>query len=162
MHSDERRSQQPGDERGLPTRDALLDPERDSTRDTTRKATQENTRDTAQNTARAPSPEPSREGDVGPGLDDLLGVLLHESTLWPLLIVIVASFGALGAGLVVLSVVDRNPFAAGALILMLGMTLDLLWRSRRRPGLRNLARGVGVIWLAALGLAGLAVWVGIA
>lgn len=106
----------------------------------------------------------SREEDArpSPGLDDLLGVLLRESTLWPLLIVIVASFGALGAGLVVLSLVDRNPFAAGALILMLGMTLDLLWRSRQRPGLRNLARGVGLVWLAALALAGLAVWVGIA
>jgi hypothetical protein len=74
----------------------------------------------------------------------------------------VASFGALGAGLVVLSLGDRNPFAAGALILLLGMTIDLLWRSRRRPGLRNLARGVGVIWLAALALAGIAIWVGIA
>jgi hypothetical protein len=104
----------------------------------------------------------SREEDGSPSLDDLLGVLLHESTLWPLLIVIVASFGALGAGLVVLSLGDRNPFAAGALILLLGMTIDLLWRSRRRPGLRNLARGVGVIWLAALALAGIAIWVGIA
>lgn len=106
--------------------------------------------------------DPSSEKDDSPGLDDLLGVLLHESTLWPLLIVIVASFGALGAGVIVLSVVDRNPFAAGALILLLGMTIDLLWRSRSRPGLRNLARGVGVIWLAALALAGLAIWLGLA
>ncbi len=108
------------------------------------------------------SQEPSREVEASPGLDDLLGVLWRESTLWPLLIVIVASFGALGAGLFVLSVVDRNPFAAGALILLVGMTLDLLWRARRRPRLRNLARSVGVIWLAALALAGLAVWLGIA
>jgi len=92
----------------------------------------------------------------------VLGVLLHESTLWPLLIVIVLSLGALGAALVVLGLVDRNPFAGVALLLVLGMTADLFWRSRSRRGLRHLARGVGMIWLAAFALAGLAVWLGIA
>lgn len=101
--------------------------------------------------------------DEGPThLDEVLGVLLHESTLWPLLIVIVLSLGALGAALVVLGLVDRNPFAGVALLLVLGMTADLFWRSRSRRGLRHLARGVGMIWLAAFALAGLAVWLGIA
>jgi len=142
MDSDEDRSPEPGDAGSQQTRDSARNPERDPARD--------------------PAHAPAREPDASPGLEELLGVLLHESTLWPLLIVIVLSFGSLGAGLIVLSVVDRNLFAAGALILMLGMTLDLLWRSRRRTGLRPLARGVALLWLAALALAGLAVWLGIA
>lgn len=103
-----------------------------------------------------PGPDDAPEPDSTPGIDDLLGVLLQESTLWPLLIVFVTSIGALGAALIVLSLVDRNPFAAAALLLIAGMTIDLFWRSRRRRALRNLARGVGLIWLAALALAGLA------
>jgi len=97
-----------------------------------------------------------REGP--PSLDELLGGVFEETTLWPLLIVLAVSGGTLGAALIVLAFADRNPFAAAALVLLLGMTLDLGWRARSRPRLRNLARGVGLLWLSATALAGVAYW----
>lgn len=97
-----------------------------------------------------------------PSVNDLLGLLARESTLWPLLIVMLASLGAFGAAMLVLAFVDRNLFAAAALVLVLGMTLDLAWRSRTRPGLRNLARAAGLLWGVAIALAGLAVYFGLA
>lgn len=103
-----------------------------------------------------------RNDDEFPGLDGLIGTFMGEPSLWPVLIVVLGSGGAFGAALLVLSFVDRNPFAAVALLLIGGMTLDLAVRSRRSPELRNLARLVGLLWLAAGGLAGLAIYTGIA
>jgi hypothetical protein len=105
---------------------------------------------------------PERDDDEFPGLDGLIGTFMGEPSLWPVLIVVLGSGGAFGAALLVLSFVDRNPFAAVALLLIGGMTLDLAVRSRRSPKLRNLARLVGLLWLAAGGLAGLAIYTGIA
>jgi hypothetical protein len=105
--------------------------------------------------------EPAEVDDQTPGLDELLGVLVQETTLWPLLIVIFLSTGAFGAGLLVLTGVDRNPFAAAALILIAGMSIDLAWRARTRPKLRRIARAIGLFWVASIALAALAVAFGI-
>jgi hypothetical protein len=97
-----------------------------------------------------------------PSANDLLGTLFEEASLWPLLTVILGSTGAFGAALLVLAGVDRNPFAAGALVLLFGMSVDLIVRSRRRPAIRNLAKLVAMFWTAAILLAIVAITTGIA
>jgi len=109
--------------------------------------------------------EPTRgqeEGDEFPGLDEMIGSFLSEPSLWPVLIVILGSSGAFGAAALVLTVVDRNPFTGVALLLLGGMSLDLILRSRRNPGLRNVAKLLMLIWGAAVVLAGIAAWTGLA
>ncbi|MFK7896950.1 MAG: hypothetical protein AB8G23_13990 [Myxococcota bacterium] len=109
------------------------------------------------------SPEQSDgDGDEFPNVDQIIGTFMKESSLWPVLIVLLGTAGAFGGAMLVLVGVDRNPFAAAALVLLLGMTTDLLIRSRKNQGLRNLARLVGLVWFVAACFAGLAVWTGLA
>jgi hypothetical protein len=79
-----------------------------------------------------------------------------------LLIVAIGSAGAFGAALLILTGIDRNPFAAAALLLILGMSVDVFLQARRKAVYRNLTRLVGLVWCAAIALAGLAIWTGIA
>ncbi len=102
------------------------------------------------------------DDDEFPNVDQIIGTFMKESSLWPVLIVMLGTAGALGGAILVLAGVDHSPFAAAALILLLGMTVDVAFRSRRNVGLRNLARLVGLIWLVAAAFAGLAVWSGVA
>ncbi len=110
--------------------------------------------------------DPARESEPGtedgmPSPNEILGTLFAESTLWPLLIVILGSLGSFGAALLVLALADRNVFAMAALALLAGMTVDVVVRSRSRPTLRNAARLLGLLWGVAAGLAGLAHWAGL-
>jgi len=105
---------------------------------------------------------PADEGDELPGVDAMIGTFLREPSLWPVLAVILGSGGAFTAALLVLAAVDRNPFAAAALLLILGMTIDVVIRARRHPSHRNGARLLLLVWSAGFALAGLAVWTGIA
>ncbi len=131
--------------------------------------------DEATRDAENPSPQSSsraeadpgratREDDDGgfPGPDELIGTFMREPALWPVLIVALGSAGAFGAALLILTAVDRNPFAAAALLLILGMSIDVGFRARRRAGYRNLARLIGLIWLASIAFAALAIWTGLA
>ena len=97
-----------------------------------------------------------------PSVDELIGSFMKEASLWPVLVVVIASAGAMGAAMIILTVVDRNPFAAAALLLVLGMSVDVLIQSRRHAHYRNGAKLIGLIWLAAVAFAGLAIWTGIA
>jgi hypothetical protein len=97
-----------------------------------------------------------------PNVDELIGNFMQEASLWPLLVVVIASAGAFGAALLILTGIDRNPFAAGALLLIFGMSVDVFIQARRKAVYRNLARLVGLIWCAAIALTGLAIWTGIA
>lgn len=110
-----------------------------------------------------PSLEPDRDDEPEdlPSANDIVGTLFEESTLWPLLIVILGSGGAFGAALLVLALGDRNLFAAAALVLLLGMTVDVGIRARRNPGSRNLAKVIFGLWLSSVFLAGIAVYTGI-
>lgn len=115
------------------------------------------------------TPNEERDGDGGdggddglPGFDQLIGTFMREPSLWPVLAVALGSGGAFAATLMVLAGVDRNPFAAAALLLVLGMTIDVVVRARRRPSYRNGARLLGLIWLAGFLFSGLALWSGIA
>ncbi len=103
-----------------------------------------------------------KEPEDFPDIDDLVGNFMQEASLWPVLVVIIGSAGALGAAILVLVGVDHNPFAAAALLLTLGMTADILIRAWRRGEHRHIARLIGLVWVAAIAFATLAVWTGIA
>lgn len=105
---------------------------------------------------------PDSEGDAFPGFDELLGSFMGEPSLWPVLIVVLGSAGAFGAAALILAFVDHNPFAAAALVLIFGMSLDVVIRGRRDPRYRNAGRLVAMIWASALAFTGLAVWTGLA
>lgn len=112
--------------------------------------------------------EPPRGGDDGndgeelPSFDQLVGTFMGEPSLWPVLAVALGSGGAFAATLMILAGVDRNPFAAVALLLVFGMTVDVFVRARRRASYRNGARLLALIWIAGLVFAGIAIWTGIA
>jgi hypothetical protein len=95
-------------------------------------------------------------------VDDLIGSFMRETSLWPVLVVILGSGGAFAAALMVLAFVDHNPFAAAALILTFGMTVDVCQRARTRPTYRNGALLLGLLWATGFAFAGFAVWSGIA
>ena len=96
-----------------------------------------------------------------PSPNEILGTLMTETSLWPLLIVVLGSLGTFGAGMLVLALGDRNPFAAAALLLVVGMTIDLTIRSRTRPELRNIVEMLGLFWMTAVVLGCVAVYAGI-
>ncbi len=102
------------------------------------------------------------EDDGFPSLDELLDSFFSEASLWPVLIVALGSGGAFGAAALILTIVDHNPFAAAALLLIAGMTIDVALRARRQPGYWNIAKLVGLLWASALAFATLAIWTGIA
>ncbi|MFO0691341.1 MAG: hypothetical protein U0900_21765 [Myxococcota bacterium] len=111
---------------------------------------------------RAPQDPADADGEHFPGGDQLIGTFLREPSLWPVLAVVVGSGGAFAAALIVLAILDRNPFAAAALLLIVGVTVDVAFRARSRASYRNGALLIGLIWLVGLVFTGLAVWSGIA
>ena len=100
--------------------------------------------------------------DDFPNFDELIGSFMQETSLWPVLVVVMGSAGAFGAALLILTGVDHNPFAAAALLLIFGMSVDVFIQARRKAVYRNLLRLIGLIWCASIALAGLAIWTGIA
>ncbi len=110
------------------------------------------------------APPVSRNADEEdfPRLDELIGTFLREPSLMPVAVVILGTGGAFGAALLILTGLDRNPFAAGALILIAGMTVDVSLRARKEPAFRNLALLIGLVWAASVALALLALATGIA
>ena len=102
------------------------------------------------------------DGDGLPSVDQLIGTFVDEPSLWPVLAVVVGSGGAFAAALMVLAAVDGNPFAAAALVLLLGMTIDVVFRARSRPSYRNGSRLLLAIWTMGFVFVGVALWSGIA
>ena len=105
---------------------------------------------------------PDPDDDAFPSLDELIGTFFSEASLLPIVVVVLGSGGAFGAALLVMTVVDRNPFAMGALVLLAGMTVDISLRARKEVGMRNLALLIGLVWAASVALALLAAWTGLA
>ena len=100
--------------------------------------------------------------DAFPSLDELIGTFFSEPSLLPVVIVVLGSGGAFGAFAMILTVVDRNPFAAAALVMITGMTVDICLRARKEAAFRNLAILIGLVWASSVLLAGIAVVTGIA
>lgn len=115
------------------------------------------------NTTEATEARQSADADDGfPSPDELIGHFMQETALWPVFIVAIGSGGTLGAAMLVLAWVDRNPFAAAALLLVLGMSVDVVIQARRKALYRNIAKLVALLWCSAIALAGVGVWTGIA
>lgn len=102
------------------------------------------------------------DDDELPSFDRLITTFLREPSLWPVLVVALGSGGAFAAALLVLAAVDRNVFAVAALVLVLGMTIDVVVRARTRPAYRSGALLLVLLWGIGLAFAALAVWTGIA
>lgn len=141
---------------------------REDAREDSREDARQDGREDGREDARARSDEAppgrGREDEGGedlPSANEILGTLFSESTLWPLLIVMLGSGGAFGAAMLVLAFGDRNVFAAAALALVFAMTIDVVLRARRRPGHRNLAKALLLLWTSAILLATIAVFSGI-
>ena len=100
--------------------------------------------------------------DEFPTLDEMIGTFFSEPSLLPIVIVVLGSGGAFGAFAMILTVVDRNPFAAAALVLMAALTVDICLRARKESAFRNLALLIGLVWASSVVLAGVAVFTGIA
>ena len=97
-----------------------------------------------------------------PSFDDMIGTFFKEPSLLPIVVVVLGSGGAFGAFAMILTVVDRNPFAAAALVLMAGLTVDICLRARKESAFRNVAILIGLVWASSAILAGVAVSTGIA
>jgi hypothetical protein len=106
--------------------------------------------------------EDEERPEDSPNFDELIGSFMKEASLWPVWVVAIASAGTFGAALLILTGIDHNPFAAAALLLIFGMSVDVFVQARRKAVHRYLARLIGLIWCAAIALAILAVWTGIA
>jgi hypothetical protein len=100
--------------------------------------------------------------DEFPSVDGVIGTFMSEASLWPVLVVALGSGGAFGAAMLILAGVDHNPFAAAALLLVTGMSVDVGLRARREPEFRNIAKLIALLWGAAFAFAAIAIWTGIA
>jgi len=135
------------------------DPASDSEHESVEEATE------AQDESVSPLPDHDfRDDEDGafPTVDELIGTFLGEPSLLPVVIVILLSGGAFGAAALILTVLDRNPFAAAALLLITGMTVDMCLQARKKQRFRNVARLIGLIWAASVALAIIALWSGVA
>ena len=106
--------------------------------------------------------ERREDDDEFPSLDGLIGTFLSEPALLPVVVVVLGSGGAFGAAVLILTGVDRNPFAAAALVLIAGLTVDISLRARKEPQFRNVALLIGLVWAASVVLATVAFVTGIA
>jgi hypothetical protein len=114
--------------------------------------------------AQASDPPPGDAGrpeePEGEGLERWIAPYFQDSTLWPVLAV-AAAIGVTGmASLLLLAAVDRNPYAAAALLALAWMSGDAALRERRARRRLGLA-GRSILALWALGAAAaLAAWLG--
>lgn len=88
--------------------------------------------------------EPDRTTGVA-RVDHALGIYLGDSLLWPVLFAGFATFSTLGTWLVWMVVQGRNPFGAAALLLLLGMTVDL-WVRDLRAGRFGATSRIVLVW----------------
>jgi hypothetical protein len=104
-----------------------------------------------------PDTEPERHGDsFERPVDRHLSIFYRDSTLWPVLVVVVLVAATLGGSMLLLAVRERNPYSLGALALLFWISVDQIWRdlSQRRFGVAS--RGVLLLWVVAAGVAVLA------
>jgi len=107
--------------------------------------------------------EPGRPDDDPHSLDDWLKPFFSDATLRPVLVVAAGSLTAVGGGTVAWAVRGRSLAAVAALVLLAGMSVDVLLRDRRRRGRLGLAsRCIVGLWALSLLAAGAAVALGLA
>jgi hypothetical protein len=94
------------------------------------------------------------------GAERWLAPFFRDSTLWPVLFAVSAVAVVFGASALLLAFVERNPFALGAVMLLVWISVDAGVRSRRRGGSRLLLGAIAGFWLLSATAALAAVWSG--
>jgi hypothetical protein len=74
---------------------------------------------------------------------------LEDSTLWPVLIVLVAVAVTLASAVLLLAIGDRNPFAMAALVGLAWMSGDAVWGDLRHRRLGPTTGLILSIWVLA-------------
>ena len=101
----------------------------------------------------SPPPEAGR-------LDRIARLYLSDPTLWPVVIVLGTTLIVLGAWVSLLALRERNLFAAAALLLLIGMSAEAIWRDLRRRRLGAVSGAILGLWAAIAATAALAVGYG--
>ncbi len=91
---------------------------------------------------------PERE-DAPRDLAGWLAPYLRDPSLWPVTLVVFAIAVVLGASGLLLAFAERNPFALGAVLLALWISVDVSLRERRRGRPPRVAIGALALWLAS-------------
>jgi hypothetical protein len=94
------------------------------------------------------------------GAEHWLAPFFRDSTLWPVLVTVSAVLVVFGASALLLAFAERNPFALGAVLLVLWISIDAGIRSWRRGGSRLLVGAIATFWLLSAAAALGAVWAG--
>lgn len=108
--------------------------------------------------------DPQREPgprDGGAPLDRFLRTYVEDSTLWPVLAVAALILASCGAALLLLALVDRNPFAGAALLVLVWMSGDVLRGDLRRRRLGATGGVVLGLWALAAAVAAAGAWLGV-
>lgn len=107
------------------------------------------------------------ENDARPGeghesrMDGLIEPFFSESTLWPVLAVLVLSLVTMGAAILVNALRRRNLFAVAALAVLAAMSADIVWSDVKRRRLGRASALIVALWLLSAGLAAAAAWLGV-
>jgi hypothetical protein len=108
-----------------------------------------------QSGARGPTAE--RESAYGPWAERWLLPFVHDSTLWPVLLVLIGHAAALLAPALLLAVRDRRLAAQGAVLVLAALTVTSVGQQvRRQRRLGALNAVILCVWLLGVALAVLA------
>ena len=108
-----------------------------------------------------PKADPPAKSDAPEdrALDRWLSPYFTDSTLFPVVLVAAAVGVTLGSTLLLLAVVERNFFAAAALFVLAGVSVDVVYRDLKRRRFGLLSRIVAGFWaLSTLGAAAAIRW----
>ena len=95
--------------------------------------------------------EEEQRDDAGVArVDSTLRIYLGDTSLWPVLFAGLATFTTFGTWLLWMVFEGRNPFGAAALLLLLGMSIDLWVRDLRGRRFGATSRVVLAWWLACI------------
>ncbi|MDH3210981.1 MAG: hypothetical protein OEM05_00680 [Myxococcales bacterium] len=88
----------------------------------------------------APGPAAESGSAYGPWAERWLLPFVHDSTLWPVLLVVIGHAAAFLAPALLLAVRDRRLAAQAAVLILAALTVTSVWqevRQQRRPGALN-------------------------
>ena len=101
------------------------------------------------------NPESGRPEPEGPQtVEELIAPFFTDSTLWPVLLVVMGGLATLGAAVLVGAIYYRNLLAAAALLGIAGIAFDVVKRHRRLQGsMGRLGWTIIALWLLSAAIA---------
>lgn len=104
-----------------------------------------------------------REEDTEPhGIDLWIRPFFQDSTLWPVLAVLVICLSTIGGTVLLAALKSQNLFALAALVLLIWMSGDIVIRARRNHTNQLLAWCILALWLGSVAAAVIGISAGIA